>query len=74
MAVEQHLQYANRNNHFTENIYIREEGKMYQINVIGVKRKPVVIDIATSESAFNKTTIEQLKRKLKDKLPGRHII
>lgn len=54
---------------------IREKRKMvYQITVVGVKKKPIVIDIATSEPSFQNMTIGELKIILKDKLPGRHVI
>ncbi|TRZ04164.1 hypothetical protein DNTS_009551 [Danionella cerebrum] len=45
-------------------------GKIYQIQVIGIKGEKITIDVATSEEEFNKMTIMQFKKKLAKKVPG----
>ncbi|XP_043923618.1 polyubiquitin-like [Protopterus annectens] len=45
-------------------------GKIFQVFVIGIKNEKITLDVAESETQFKSTTVENVKKKLRDRIPG----
>ncbi|TKS92941.1 hypothetical protein D9C73_027072 [Collichthys lucidus] len=44
-------------------------GKIYQVVVIGLRGEKMTVDLCNTEEQFKSMTVEQLRRKIEEKLP-----